>query len=473
MARAVALAALLAALAAALLPGSAAAFSRLDGSRTMDDGVALATTLYLPDGESPAAGWPAVVLLHGLGRTRADSNQIAERYFANAGYAVLTYDARGHGGSGGLVSLAGPREVADLRALVTALGDRPDVDASRIGAWGISYGGGEILNGLVAGVPLAAAAVVQTWTSLGEALAPQGLPKTGILLGLLGSVPPSRWAPDLTAARNVLVAGDAARLRAFTVARSSLGDLSRVTTPTFLLQGRRDFTFGMEQAIGAYARLAGPKRLYLGDHGHYPSRFPANDSDAALKDCVRWFDRYLKGEPNGIDAEPPVGLAPSPWKGTVARYPGLPPARTTAYALPGAQRIGPGGLATRFLPGRTRSVLETFGSPVVRVTATARRGWPRLVAALVAETGGGRQILVSAGGVPTRPGRHAYAIRLISDATAIPQGARLRVSFASSTAAIPASFVYLDPPLPPAARLEIGDASLALPALVRPVSAPR
>ena len=47
--------------------------------------------------------------------------------FANAGYSVLAYDARGHGASGGEITLAGPREVADLRALRNAFAARSEV----------------------------------------------------------------------------------------------------------------------------------------------------------------------------------------------------------------------------------------------------------------------------------------------------------------------------------------------------------
>jgi predicted acyl esterase len=87
--------------------GHAAAFTKTDGTVVMDDGVKIATTLYLPDGTPPTAGWPAIVMLHGLGGRRQDMNLLAEAFFANQGYAVLTYDVRGHGESGGVVTIAG------------------------------------------------------------------------------------------------------------------------------------------------------------------------------------------------------------------------------------------------------------------------------------------------------------------------------------------------------------------------------
>ena len=153
----------------------------------MDDGIAIAYTLYTPDGAAPAAGWPGVVVLHGLGGTRGSVGEISTN-FVNAGYAVLAYDARGHGESGGDVTLAGPREVADLRAVRTAFAGRADVSDTKIGAWGISYGGGQIWNALAAGVPFTAVEVVETWTSLYEALWPQNLARSGIVAGFANTV---------------------------------------------------------------------------------------------------------------------------------------------------------------------------------------------------------------------------------------------------------------------------------------------
>jgi ABC-2 type transport system ATP-binding protein len=70
-------------------------------SLVMDDGVSLAGTLYLPDGTAPAGGWPGIVALHGIAGTRAQIAAVAEALQARD-YAVVAYDARGHGQSGGL-----------------------------------------------------------------------------------------------------------------------------------------------------------------------------------------------------------------------------------------------------------------------------------------------------------------------------------------------------------------------------------
>ena len=114
---------------------SGAALSRADVSIPMDDGVAIASTLYLPSGAAPPGGWPAVVLVHGFGGNREQVNAFVTAYgFVERDYAVLTVDARGHGGSGGLVGFGGLRDVADLRAVHSWLAARADVSDSRIAA---------------------------------------------------------------------------------------------------------------------------------------------------------------------------------------------------------------------------------------------------------------------------------------------------------------------------------------------------
>ena len=82
--------------------------------------------------------------------------------FVSHGYAALAYTARGHGTSTGNVELAGPNEISDERAMVAFFAGLPEVSNTQVGAWGISYGGGQTWNGLAAGIPYKAAEVVET-----------------------------------------------------------------------------------------------------------------------------------------------------------------------------------------------------------------------------------------------------------------------------------------------------------------------
>ena len=114
---------------------------RKEDVRFRNGNVTLAGTLTLPPGSGP---FPAIVFLHGSGPVTRDV--ILAEYFATQGIATLAYDKRGTGESGGtythnvdaqeLERLAG-----DALAAVAFARARADIDARRVGLWGISQAG--------------------------------------------------------------------------------------------------------------------------------------------------------------------------------------------------------------------------------------------------------------------------------------------------------------------------------------------
>jgi pimeloyl-ACP methyl ester carboxylesterase len=448
---------------------AATSAARQDVTVTMADGTPIAATLWLPDGTPPAGGWPAIVLFHGLGGSREDMNKLAQLAFLPGDtYAVLAYDARGHGQSGGLIGVDGPNEISDVKAMFAWLRDRPDVSDTKIGAFGISYGGGAVWNSLVAGVPWAAIEVCETWTNLATALVPQGLAKSGVIAGFVGEKPASSFDPSVLATTQAALAGNLAGVSEFAAARSSISKLKGVKTPVFFMQGRRDFAFGLDQALTAWPLLAGPKHLWIGLHGHAPSTFPAPDTTAMMTEGRQWFDHYLLGAANGIDTKPAVEVAPVAWKGKTRGY-RSPSAITNSFLDTfgfslgsSSTTIGPNGrFVTPGIEADPRKGADIFGPPSVTVKATATGGWSRLVVVLSAKTKAGKTIVVSAGGVPTRAGTHTYTIRMISQMTFVPAGAKLSETFgASSLAQNPANLLYLQLPMPTGAKLTIDTGSI-------------
>ena len=437
----------------------------------MDDGVSISATLYLPDGAAPAGGWPALVFLHGLAGNKEQMNALVEAYgFVGQSYAVLTFDARGHGQSGGLVSIDGPREIADTRAVHAWLAARPDVADAKIGAWGISYGGGAVFNSLVAGVPWGAVVTVQTWTDLYTALLPQGLVKSGLVAGLAGSIPESKRDPSLAPIQAAAFAGNAAAVRPWAAERSSLSKLGSVTTPVFMAQGRRDFLFGIDQAALAFQRLRGPKVLYLGLHGHAPSTFPAADTGYLLSQVRAFYDCYL-GSSACSRVPAAFALAPEGFTGGQLQFKTSQPGTTpSTVAFPGVTTFARTGKVAR-TSARLGKAIEIYGSPTVKATIAASGGWSRVVAVLTARTPQGKEIVVSAGGVPTKNGVQTITIKLASQATFVPRGSRLTLILGSSSLAQSSSnLLYLDLPMAPSARVRVGNAVLTLPGLRSPVT---
>jgi pimeloyl-ACP methyl ester carboxylesterase len=108
-------------------------------------GVRCAAWLTLPPTPGPH---PAIVLVHGLGATHDIMLAQYEQHFAAAGVATLAFDYRNTGASGG-----GPRQHISVRAqcqdvaeAVDHLKSLPEIDTERIGLWGTSLGGMNVVR---------------------------------------------------------------------------------------------------------------------------------------------------------------------------------------------------------------------------------------------------------------------------------------------------------------------------------------
>jgi predicted acyl esterase len=461
---------LVAAALAGAAPALADTFTKRDLTISGTGGTPLAASLYEPAAAPPAGGFPAIVMFHGLGGTRASMNVLAEGFFATQGYVVLTFDARGHGESGGLWGLDGPNENGDAHAVYDFLAARPEVNARAVGAYGISLGGGAVWNSTVIGkVPWAAIAPEATWTSLYDALFPQSLPKSGLIAQLGQLVPDARTDPAILAAKPDAIAGsNLPALHALTDTRSVRGRLSSVSTPTLVLQGRRDFLFDVDQALAAYRELGGPKRLYLGDFGHAPSSFASPDLVPMETEVRQWFDRFLKGEPNGIDKRPPIELARNPFAGSV-QY-ARPPAVTSYRFAARGGSFSTGAIVRTFRLPKKR--IETFGAATVGATVASAAPVAHLVGVLSAVAPDGTETTISDGGVPLRAPTKArrVTIRFMNEVTTIAPGSRLKLTLAGTSSAQSAGNLLYLFGNPLGTRVTVGKLRVTLSALKTPVS---
>ena len=122
-------------------------------------GFTLAGTISMPRAAAPPAApaggkpaavrYPTIVLVAGSGPLDRDETVAGIPIFgqlsaalADAGYLVLRYDKRGTGLSGGRLEAVTLNDYAeDVRSIVAWLGDRKDVDRSRLAVVGHSEGG--------------------------------------------------------------------------------------------------------------------------------------------------------------------------------------------------------------------------------------------------------------------------------------------------------------------------------------------
>ena len=110
----------------------------------LSEGETVRGWLYVPDGDGP---FPAVVLAGGWCYVRELVMPYYAQAFAERGIAALVFDYRNLG-----VSDGEPRQhldpwmqIRDYQNAVSYLTTLADVDAERLGAWGISYSGGHVV----------------------------------------------------------------------------------------------------------------------------------------------------------------------------------------------------------------------------------------------------------------------------------------------------------------------------------------
>ena len=105
------------------------------------DGTKIAGDLFVPSGA--VTPLPCVIVAHGFGGIKSFFVGDIAATFARAGFVALTFDYRGFGESEGTRNRLWPLEqVEDVRAAAVYLRTRPEVDPTRIVAYGTSFGGG-------------------------------------------------------------------------------------------------------------------------------------------------------------------------------------------------------------------------------------------------------------------------------------------------------------------------------------------
>ncbi len=112
------------------LPAEEVTFPSRDGTRLAG--------WFIPAGNA-AGRSPGVVLSHGWARSRAELLPHAD-FLHRAGFAVLAFDYRHRGESGGDAVTMGLREQGDLLGALDVLCAQSEVDAARIAVLGMSMG---------------------------------------------------------------------------------------------------------------------------------------------------------------------------------------------------------------------------------------------------------------------------------------------------------------------------------------------
>jgi len=353
------------------------------GDTTTWDGVTkIDLNVVLPP--QPSSGqdgpWPTIGLFHGWGGHKIGLEDARVQQWAEAGYAVFSMSDRGWGNScggkdpdrlakaatackEGYNHLMDDRyEVRDAQYLISVLADEGVAEPKKIGATGVSYGGGMSMalatlrnrtmqedGSLVPWkspggkeMELAAAVPQWPWTDLAYSLMPNGstldfvadspykgadgkarigIEKASFVTGLYGTgLLESNYSltdkeADLNGWYTLINSGEPYEskpqtqeiLDQITTYHSSYYiDHSQPPAPLLIQNGWNDDLFPVDEAVRYYNRTrsqypGNPISLFLMDDGHDRSQNKAADEALFRQRENAWFDHYLKG----------VGAAPS------------------------------------------------------------------------------------------------------------------------------------------------------------------
>jgi ABC-2 type transport system ATP-binding protein len=282
-----------------------------DQTVTSFDGTAITVHWFPQPGGQPA---PTILLGHGWGG-QGDVDESPGKpisRFRDAGYNVLTWDARGFGTSGGTVEVnSADFEGRDVQALLDWLGQRPEaqLDAPgdpRVGMAGGSYGGG--IQFVTAAIDKRVDAITPqiAWHSLGTSLYKESIVKLGWAGLLYASAAQKQLDPHIRAANEQGKATgmlDADTRRWFLSRGPGNALVSRITAPTLIVQGTVDGLFTLDEAVANYRILRKhnvPTKMlwYCGGHGVCLN----GHADSARADAavLAWLNKYVKRD-TGVD----------------------------------------------------------------------------------------------------------------------------------------------------------------------------
>jgi predicted acyl esterase len=343
---------------------------------TWDGATKIDLNVVLPPepGSGEDGPWPVIGLFHGWGGEKIGLEDKRVQEWAEAGYAVFSMSDRGWGNSCGgsdpdrlnpLVCGQGYNhlmddryEVRDAQYLISVLADEGVAQPKKIGATGVSYGGGMSMalatlrnrtmkpDGTL--IPwkspggkemeLAAAVPQWPWTDLAYSLMPNGstldfvtdspykgpdgkarigIEKLSFVGGLFGTgAVESNYAPpgtnpeaDLISWKALIDSGEPYEskpqaqeiLDQITTYHSSYYiDHSQPPAPLLIQNGWNDDLFPVDEAVRFYNRTRAqypgdPISLFLMDDGHDRSQNKPADEALFLQRMNAWFGHYLKG----------------------------------------------------------------------------------------------------------------------------------------------------------------------------------
>jgi len=285
------------------------------------DGTTLRADLYRPEGIGVC---PVLISYYPYHKDDLIGSfcEFPRRYFAERGYANLLVDFRGLGSSDGVAwESMDSREDLDGAEVVEWAAHQSWSDG-HVGVWGVSYGGITSLK-IAAQQPPHLKAIVPIYASgdiYSDFIYPGGCLNCLGAFGAWGSfmlamnlMPPTLQDPEGEWYRIWQTRLEAGEPYIFPWQehpehdefwQSRVIPAEKIEVPTFLIGGWRDIF--PDRMPRLFAQISAPKKLLMGPWMHNPPDVSSYEKVDYLAWMLRWWDRWLRDDPNGVDVEPPV-----------------------------------------------------------------------------------------------------------------------------------------------------------------------
>ncbi|MCK4329169.1 alpha/beta fold hydrolase [candidate division WOR-3 bacterium] len=284
---------------------------------TVDDGVRLDCTLFMPDTSiipSLQDSLPAIIFVHGLGGSKKLKEPIARAY-AELGYVTFCYSVRGQGNSEGLSTVFSTREQRDLEFIVDSIAGMTIVNDTLIGISGGSQGGYHCWFAAVNGMNVRAVAPENSVPIRVDAAARYGCYSSAITSEINYS---ERVRLDTLAypLKKWLREDNYDSVRAV-INRGRFFDSSDVeaSSANYLMMGAwHDHIFPHNRVPGAFAVAPHNPIMYLGVGGH-GSGLDSIEQSFRNELLQGFFAEHLNGENHSLDTMGPVVISLGPeWR---------------------------------------------------------------------------------------------------------------------------------------------------------------
>ncbi|MDO9409010.1 S9 family peptidase [Patulibacter sp.] len=269
-------------------------------------GQTLYATAHFPDTDEPA---PLVLMLPGMDMYKEDWARVAEQYYLPRGMAVLAVDGPGQGETltDQLFVTLENYEPA-MSALIDELTSRPEIDADRVGLWGVSMGSYWGLRTAALDPRIKAAATAMGCYGDTQVIFNRAQPGFKKQFMAMSGIADEQVFEDEVATK---------------MGVKQLAD--RISCPVLMCYGEFDELSTLEETIDLYEYIDAPKRLVV-----YEQEFHALGGVGAeiIGIAADWLEQALgDGIPAGADAQSYVGrdgtivdgtARPPWWDGTEA-----------------------------------------------------------------------------------------------------------------------------------------------------------